>query len=195
MRHRCRGGAVALRSLLICKAAYVPASGTPGGQPRYSDVAIETELTVRSVYHLGLPQTEGFLRSVSTWLGPEIHVPDHSTLSRRSRGLAPVPLCPGGGNGPIHILIDSTGLKAHRGPEPRAKRNRRQWRKLHVVVDGDSGDIVASEIATRGASGTSCSRHGAPTRFTAERGNRRRGNCGVSTIRQSVQERRSAQSP
>ena len=129
-----------------------PTSGTPGGQCVYSDIAIETALTVRSVYHLGLRQTEGFLRSVSTLLGLEIRIPDHSTLSRRSRTLALVPLRPGGGSRPIHILIDSTGLKAHRGPEPPPKQNRRQWRKLHVVVDADKGDIVASEITTRGAS-------------------------------------------
>ena len=134
------------------EAWHVPRSGTPVGQRVYSDLAIETALTVRSVYHLGLRQTEGFLRSVCTLLGLSIRIPDHSTLSRRSSALAPAPLCPGGPGGPIHILIDSTGLKVHRGPEPLPKQNRRQWRKLHVVVDADTGDILASEITTRGAS-------------------------------------------
>ena len=53
---------------------------------------------------------------------------------------------------PVHVLIDSTGLKVHRGRGPRDKQNRRQWRKLHLVVDADTGDILASELTTRRAS-------------------------------------------
>ncbi len=59
---------------------------------------------------------------------------------------------PIGSEGPVHILIDSTGLKVHRGRAPRDKRNRRQWRKLHLVVDAGTGDILASELTTRRAS-------------------------------------------
>ncbi len=134
-------------------AWHAPASGKPGGQRVYSDLAIETALTVRAVYHLGLRQTEGFIRSVSALLGLKIRIPDHSTLSRRSMMLAPVNIIPAGGSkDPVHILIDSTGLKVHRGRAPRDKRNRRQWRKLHLVVDADTGDILASELTTRRAS-------------------------------------------
>ena len=100
---RKRGDLTLWFSAEAMKAWHAPGSGTPGGQRVYSDLAIETALTVRSVYHLGLRQTEGFLRSVSTLLGLEIRIPDHSTLSRRSRALAPVPLCPGGGSGPGHV--------------------------------------------------------------------------------------------
>ncbi len=133
-------------------AWHVPASGKSGGQRVYSDLAIETALTVRRVYHLGPRQTEGFLRSVSALLGLEIRIPDHPTLSRRAMTLAPVHIRPTGSNGPVHILIDSTGLKVHRGRGSRDKRNRRQWRKLHLVVDADTGDILASELTTRRAS-------------------------------------------
>ena len=66
--------------------------------------------------------------------------------------LAPVNIIPAGSKDPVHILIDSTGLKVHRGRAPRDKRNRRQWRKLHLVVDADTGDILASELTTRRAS-------------------------------------------
>jgi transposase len=129
-----------------------PAGGKPGGQRVYSDLAIETVLIVRAVYHLGLRQTEGFLRSVSSLLGLKIRIPDYSTLSRRSMTSAPVQICPTGSEDPVHILIDSTGLKVHRGCAPRGKRNRRQWRKLHLVVDAVNGDILASELTTRRAS-------------------------------------------
>ena len=109
-------------------------------------------MTVRSVYHPGLRQTEGFLGSVSALLDLNIRIPDHSTLSRRSMSLSPVPVSPTDSEGPINILIDSTGLKVHRGRGPRDKRNRRQWRKLHLVVDAGTGDILASELTTRRAS-------------------------------------------
>ena len=91
------------------EAWHAPASGKPGGQRIYSDLAIETALTVRTVYHLGLRQAEGFLRSVSALLRLNIHIPDHSTRSRRSMTLAPVQIRPSGSDGGVHILIDSTG--------------------------------------------------------------------------------------
>jgi hypothetical protein len=58
---------------------------TPGGQARYSDLAIELVLTLRLVFHLALRQAEGFVRSVLRLLGLDLLVPDHTTLSRRSR--------------------------------------------------------------------------------------------------------------
>ena len=43
-------------------AAWTPSrSGRRGGQRRYSDLAIETALTLRLLYHLPLRQAEGFL--------------------------------------------------------------------------------------------------------------------------------------
>ena len=39
--------------------------GTRGGQRQYSDLAIETALTLRLIFHLPLRQTEGFLTSIS----------------------------------------------------------------------------------------------------------------------------------
>ncbi|NKJ39432.1 hypothetical protein FHT28_006188, partial [Rhizobium sp. SG570] len=61
-----------------------PKRTTRGGQPRYSDLAIETALTLRLVFGLRLRQTEGFLTSVLTLMGLALAVPDHTTLSRRA---------------------------------------------------------------------------------------------------------------
>lgn len=55
--------------------------GTPGEQPRYSDLAIELMLTLRLVFHLVLRQAEGFAHSVLALLGLDLAVPDHTTLS------------------------------------------------------------------------------------------------------------------
>jgi hypothetical protein len=59
---------------------------TPGGQPLYSDLAIELQLTMRLVFHLALRQAEAFSRCVLRLLGLGLSVPDHTTLSRRGRG-------------------------------------------------------------------------------------------------------------
>ena len=87
-----------------------PRRTTPGGQAWYSDVAIELALTLQLVFHLALRQAEGFTASVLRLLGQDLRVPDHTTLSRRGRGFAgrrpkAVP------HGPMHLVIDSTGLK------------------------------------------------------------------------------------
>ncbi len=42
-----------------------PRRTTPGGQARYSDLAIELVLMLRLVFHLALRQAEGFAGSVS----------------------------------------------------------------------------------------------------------------------------------
>src|ERR687888_2649638 len=77
------------------------ARSTPGGQPRYSAVAIETALTLRVIFRLGLRQTEGLTGSLLQLLGLELPVPDHSTLSRRARTLAVAP--PPRIGGPLHL--------------------------------------------------------------------------------------------
>src|SRR5437763_14784010 len=82
---------------------------TRGGQPWYSPLAILTALTLRAVFRLALRQTEGLIGSVLQLLGLDLPVPDHSTLSRRAETLA-VPR-PKAGRAPVHLLVDSTGLK------------------------------------------------------------------------------------
>jgi hypothetical protein len=118
---------------------------TPGGQPRYSAMAIETALTLRVIFHLGLRQTEGLIGSLLQLLGLDLPVPDHSTLSRRARTLA-VTLRPQVG-GPLHLLVDSTGLKLSGPGEWRVEKHgttqRRSWRKLHIGVDAGTGQIAA----------------------------------------------------
>ena len=58
-----------------------------GGQRKFSDVAIETALTLRLIFHLPLRQAEGFLRSVLSLMDVDLEAPDHTTLSRRSQHL------------------------------------------------------------------------------------------------------------
>ena len=83
---------------------------TPGGQPHYSALAITTALTLRAVFRLALRQTEGLIGSILHLLGLDLAVPDHSTLSRRAETLEVPRPCPSSG-GPVHLLVDSTGLR------------------------------------------------------------------------------------
>jgi hypothetical protein len=132
-------------------AWYAPAAGKRGGQPVYSDLAIETGLALRLVLRLGLRQIEGTLGSIAQILGVEIRIPDHSTFSRRSDGLALLTKPVDRGE-PVHLLIDSTGLKIYGEgewlEEKRGKRCRRHWRKLHLAIDANSHEIVAMEPTT-----------------------------------------------
>jgi hypothetical protein len=122
----------------------------PGGQQQYSNHAIETALTVGMVFHLGLRQAEGFLRSLFSLLDLDCRAPDHTTISRRARKLGKLPICPPAGKRPVHILVDSTGLKIHVG-NLRKPPKHRDWRKLHITVDALTGDVVASDLTSKGA--------------------------------------------
>ena len=62
-----------------------PKNGLRGGQPRYSNLAIVTALTLRMVLHLPLRQTEGFLDSLLRLMEFDLEAPDHTTLSRRNQ--------------------------------------------------------------------------------------------------------------
>src|SRR4051795_2906917 len=130
---------------------------TRGGQPWYSELAILTALTLRAVFRLAYRQTEGLIGSLIRLLGLTLPVPDHTTLSRRAATVdVPQPRRPspeaGGEAEPLHLLVDSTGLKLC-GPgewliEKHGTKTRRSWRKLHLGVDADTGQIVAAALTT-----------------------------------------------
>ena len=130
-------------------AAWEPdGAGTRGAQRKYSDVAIETALTLRLLFHLPLRQAEGFLTSLFVVMGLDLRSPDHTTLSRRGQHLdltlRRVPRQAG-----LHLIVDSTGLSiAGEGEWAAAKhggRGSRGWKKLHLGVD-PNGVIVAHAL-------------------------------------------------
>ena len=123
-----------------------PRRTTPGGQPLYSELAIELVLTLRLVFHLALRQAEAFAASLLRLLGLELSIPDHTTLSRRGRrfaGRQPRVACR---DGPVHLVLDSTGLQLFGQGEWDAEKHGRacrRWRKLHLGVDAETGEIAA----------------------------------------------------
>ena len=123
---------------------------TRGGQPRYSALAITVALTLRAVFRLALRQTEGLIGSIIALLGLDLAVPDHTTLSRWAECLDVV--CPRPNSGPVHLLVDSTGLKLCGSGEwlleKHGTKTRRSWRKLHLAVNADTGRIEAATLTT-----------------------------------------------
>lgn len=99
-----------------------------------------------------------FFASVLKLIGLDLAVPDHSTLSRRASGSGVpkkrhddrIPQ-----SGPVHVLIDSTGLQVYSAgqwlEEKHGVKSRRGWRKLHLALDADSGDIIAHVMTGRDA--------------------------------------------
>ncbi len=127
-----------------------PATGRRDGQPIYSALAIETALTIRLVFHQPLRQTEGLLRSIADVLDVDIAIPDHTTLSRRGVGLTVLPRDIHRTE-PLHLVVDSTGLKIYGEGEWRDAKHGEsftptRWRKLHIGIDADTHDVVVAEL-------------------------------------------------
>jgi len=125
---------------------------TPGGQPWYSALAILTALTLRAVFRLALRQTEGLIGSIIHLLGLALAVPDHTTLCRRAATLEVPRPRPRSDGEPMHLLVDSTGLKLCGAGEwlleKHGTKTRRSWRKLHIGMDAETGQIVAAALTT-----------------------------------------------
>jgi IS5 family transposase len=128
---------------------YAEPNGKKVGQPfLYSDAAIELALTLRVIYHLTLRATQGFVTSIFELMGITLDVPDYTTLCRRAAKLnISLDRIPKGE--PIHLAIDSTGLKVFGEGEWKVRTHgagkRRTWRKLHIGLDVNSREIVAVE--------------------------------------------------
>ena len=113
-------------------------SGKRGASETYSDIAIETLLTLKSVYHLKLHQTIGFARSIFKQMGVQLEMPHFTTLSRRAGKLS-VRLGTSASAKARHIVIDSTGIKVFGEGEWTCRKHgyskRRNWLKLHLAID------------------------------------------------------------
>jgi hypothetical protein len=126
----------------------------PGGKGCvYSDLAIRCGLSLRAVFQLTLRQAQGFLSSLAKRLLPGLPVPHYSTLCRRAAGLD-IP-APTRKPGPVHLVVDSTGLKVFGEGEWKVRQHgwskRRLWRKLHLAVNEATGEVLAHKLTPRNA--------------------------------------------
>jgi hypothetical protein len=129
---------------------WLAAPGGRRGRPAtFSDAAIQTCLTLKALFGLPLRQTEGLVASLLELAGLDWPVPDFSTLCRRSSGLSvQIPYRPS--TGALHLLIDSTGIKAAGEGEWLTRKHGssrpRQWRKVHLGIDADTMEVRAIEV-------------------------------------------------
>ena len=102
------------------------------------------------MFRLALRQTDGLIGSIITLLGFDLAVLNHTALSRRAESLDVAQPRPG--SGPLHLLVDSTGLKLCGSGEwlleEHGTKTRRSWRKLHIAVDADTGRTAAATVTT-----------------------------------------------
>jgi IS5 family transposase len=126
-------------------------SGEPGSPVFYSDLAIETVVVLKRMFHLGGRQASGFVGSIFALMGVKLPVPDHTTVSRRM-GKLNISLPLEEGTQARHVVVDSTGIKVYGEGEWKVRQHgiskRRTWRKLHVGVDERTGEIVAVVVST-----------------------------------------------
>lgn len=115
----------------------------------YSDVAIESLLLLRELFRLPYRQTEGLGRALVKLMQVQIAVPDFTSLAKRAAKLN-VRLKLDQANGPIDVVVDSTGLKVYGEGEWKVRQHgigkRRTWRKLHLAVNPDTHEIVAQTL-------------------------------------------------
>jgi hypothetical protein len=125
-----------------------------GGQFIYADACILLLLTLKVTFKLPFGQLEGFACSLMDLLQLDLQVPDYSQICRRQKGL-PIPLGLGKRllSEPIHLVIDSSGLKVYGQGEWKVRQHgvskRRTWRKLHLAVDEQTGQILAQRLTDK----------------------------------------------
>ncbi|WGT51374.1 IS5 family transposase [Thioclava nitratireducens] len=130
-------------------------TGKRGRPDTFSDAAVQVCLTLKVLFGLPLRQTVGLVESLIRMAGLDWPVPDYSTLCRRQARIGvQIPYRRSGK--PLNLLVDSTGIKFRGDGEWLARKHgpsrRRQWRKVHIAMDTQTGDIRAVEFTS--------SRHG-----------------------------------
>lgn len=128
---------------------------TPNGKPernhKFTDTAIQTCLTIKTLFNLPLLQTQGFMQSIIQLAQLDWEAPDYSTLSRRQKHINIIIPYNKSTNG-LDILIDSTGIKMTGEGEWHTKKHgkekRRQWRKVHIGIDAETGQVRAVGVTT-----------------------------------------------
>jgi Transposase DDE domain len=130
-------------------------SGERRASRTYTDAAIETLAMVKYLFGQASRQAEGLLASIFEMMQISLPVPDHTTLSRRLAGLeVRLPVKPK--EKARHVVCDSTGVKVYGEGEWKVRQHgvskRRTWRKLHLMVDEESKEIVSVGASTNAVS-------------------------------------------
>jgi hypothetical protein len=128
----------------------------PGRPDTYSDDAIRCGLMIKAVFRIALRAMQGFVKSLIELLGLDLICPHYSVFCRRAKGLQ-IPLRkllkPGE---KLNVIFDSTGVKVYGEGEWKVRKHgyskRRTWRKVHVGMCADSGQVVVSATTSNNVS-------------------------------------------
>lgn len=117
------------------------------GRPfTYSDLAVESLLTIREFFRTTYRATEGFGYSLVKLMNVDIAIPDFTSLAKRAVKLG-IDIDVTKYHGKIDVVVDSTGLKVYGEGEWKVKQHgwakHRTWRKLHLMIDPATHQIVA----------------------------------------------------
>jgi len=120
-----------------------------GAPYTFSDVAIQTAMTVKFLFKLSYRALEGFLKSLFKMLKIKVDVPCYSQICKRMKKL----------NFPNHLLmrqkvkhvvVDATGLKVYGEGEWKVKKHgvgkRRVWRKMHLAVNEETQEVLFVDL-------------------------------------------------
>ncbi|KAF1003249.1 MAG: IS5 family transposase ISBam3 [Burkholderia gladioli] len=122
----------------------IPTRGRPC---LYGDALIRALLGVKSVYRLTLRALQGFTQSLRNFALPSLPVPNYTTLCGRAKTLdVELPILRD--NEPIHLVVDSTGLKVYGEVEWKVRQHGysklRTWRKVHLPLNANTGQVHAA---------------------------------------------------
>lgn len=139
----------------VIKNWYYDGPDQQGAQYQYSDSCIECLLGLKAVFGLAYRQLEGFSSSIIKLMYSNIEVPSYTQICRRAKEIE-IDLEIPKGNNPIHLVVDSTGLKVYGEGEWKTRKHgiskRRTWRKLHLGVDEKTG-IIHAQVLTKNGKG------------------------------------------
>lgn len=122
-------------------------SGNRGASNTYSQAAIDALSLIRFRFKLTLRETQGFGSSLTELMKLSVKVPDYTTLCRRLEQASPAIAAKVRSGKPVHVVVDSTGLKVFGEGEWKVRQHgyskRRTWMKLHLAVDESNNQILS----------------------------------------------------
>ena len=126
-------------------------SGKRGRCRLFSDAAIQFCLSIKCLFNQPLRQALGMVQSLLQLAQLDWPVPDFSTVCRRQK-IWQVQLSSRSSTQPLHLLVDSAGIKFLGEGECKRKKHgpgyRRAWRKVHLVIDAQTLEIRAIEVTS-----------------------------------------------
>lgn len=125
-------------------------TGKRGRPEEYSNLAIQTAMTLQQVFHLPLRGTEGFINSIFERMNISLSSPNYSTLSIRGETLSVKIRVREQNSEPLHVVVDSTGIKVYGEGEWKVRMHgwgkHRTWKKLHIGFDEKTKEILMGEV-------------------------------------------------